>query len=60
VGFFFVEDNGRYQNYGDLDLGENWGELYWGTTNLNRLKQSKARYDPLNVFHSAQSIPLPQ
>ncbi|RLN87429.1 hypothetical protein BBJ28_00018692 [Nothophytophthora sp. Chile5] len=52
-------DGGNYQNYADLDLGSDFGELYWGADNYARLRGIKAQYDPLDVFHSAQSIPLP-
>ncbi|KAG6580285.1 FAD-binding protein [Phytophthora cinnamomi] len=52
-------DGGNYQNYCDLDLGADYGKLYWGADNFARLRQIKQQYDPLNVFHSAQAIPLP-
>ncbi|KAH7470818.1 hypothetical protein PRIC1_003357 [Phytophthora ramorum] len=52
-------DGGNYQNYCDLDLGGDFGQRYWGADNFARLRQIKAQYDPLDVFHSAQSIPLP-
>ncbi|KAG7394941.1 hypothetical protein PHYBOEH_004462 [Phytophthora boehmeriae] len=52
-------DGGNYQNYCDLDLGDNYGERYWGADNFARLRQIKAQYDPLDIFHSAQSVPLP-
>ena len=52
-------DGGNYQNYCDLDLGADFGTRYWGAANFAKLRQIKARYDPLNVFHSAQSVPLP-
>ncbi|TMW69590.1 hypothetical protein Poli38472_001746 [Pythium oligandrum] len=52
--------NGRsYQNYCDLEIGPNYGEVYWGKDNFQRLKQVKARYDPQNIFHNEQSVPLP-
>ncbi len=46
-----------YVNYPDLDL-DDYATRYWGT-NLPRLQQIKARYDPDNLFRHAQSVPLP-
>jgi hypothetical protein len=43
-------------NYCDLDLAD-WQTAYWGQ-NLTRLKQIKSSFDPDNVFHHAQSVPL--
>jgi len=45
-----------YVNYCDLDLID-WQNAYWGQ-NLARLKQIKSAFDPDNVFHHAQSVPL--
>jgi hypothetical protein len=46
-----------YVNYTDLDL-PNWAEAYY-KGNLARLSQVKEKYDPENLFHFAQGIPLP-
>lgn len=44
-----------YQNYLDPDLVD-WQNAYYGS-NLPRLEQIKAAYDPLDLFHFDQSIP---
>jgi FAD/FMN-containing dehydrogenase len=45
-----------FQNFADPEL-EDWGAAYYGS-NFERLVQIKARYDPANVFHFDQSLPL--
>jgi hypothetical protein len=46
-----------YVNYCDLDLGDQASRAYWGQ-NLDRLEQIKASWDPDDVFHHSQSVPV--
>lgn len=45
-----------YQNFPDAIITD-WPTAYYGP-NLNKLIQVKRKYDPQNVFHHSQSIPL--
>jgi FAD/FMN-containing dehydrogenase len=45
-----------YVNYCDLDLPD-FAKAYWGD-NLARLVAVKQQYDPDNLFHHAQSVPV--
>ena len=47
---------GSYVNYCDLDL-DDYATAYWGD-NLARLVAVKQQYDPDDLFHHAQSVPL--
>ncbi len=47
---------GSYVNVADGNI-QDFGPAYYGT-NFDRLKRVKAKYDPLNVFHYPQSIPV--
>jgi FAD/FMN-containing dehydrogenase len=46
---------GAYVNYCDVELA-NFQDAYWGS-NLARLKQIKAAFDPDNLFHHPRSVP---
>jgi FAD/FMN-containing dehydrogenase len=45
---------GAYSNVPNAGQAD-WATAYWGT-NVERLRAIKAKYDPDNVFHYAQSI----
>jgi FAD/FMN-containing dehydrogenase len=45
-----------YVNYCDLDLPD-FANAYWGA-NLDRLSAVKKAYDPADMFHHAQSVPV--
>jgi FAD/FMN-containing dehydrogenase len=45
-----------YQNLIDPQLSD-WAQAYYGS-NLARLSRIKRRYDPDDLFHFAQGIPL--
>lgn len=47
----------KYQGYPDLELTD-FGLSYYGAANFLRLVAIKNKYDPTNVFHNDQSIPL--
>lgn len=49
--------DGCFVNYPDVDL-KPWPYLYY-KDNYPRLRQVKARLDPLDIFHHRQSIELP-
>ncbi len=46
-----------YANLIDFELGASYLDAYYGG-NVNRLIQVKNKYDPTNIFHWEQSIPL--
>lgn len=46
-----------YTNITDYDLGKTYLEAYYGG-HVDQLIQIKNQYDPLNIFHWKQSIPL--
>ncbi len=46
-----------YANTVDYDIGKRYVEAYYGN-NVTRILQTKRKYDPDNLFHWRQSIPL--
>jgi FAD/FMN-containing dehydrogenase len=46
--------NGAYVNVPNIAM-QDWETAYWGS-NVDRLRQVKAKYDPHNVFQYEQSI----
>lgn len=49
--------DGAYVNYQMESLSsDDYASIYWGS-NLKRLMDLKAKYDPNNIFHSPQSVP---
>jgi len=46
-----------YSNDTDYDLGSTYLNAYYGD-HVDRLKMIKRKYDPKNIFHWTQSIPL--
>ena len=53
----YVAANAAYVNYIDSDQAD-WAQAYYGS-NLDRLQQIKAKYDPTNFWKQPQGIPLP-
>ena len=53
----YVNADAAYVNYIDADQAD-WANAYYGT-NLPRLQQIKAKYDPENFWNKQQGIPLP-
>jgi FAD/FMN-containing dehydrogenase len=51
----YDSDHRAYYNYVDLDVGKEYGKVYW-RDNYPRLRQIKSKYDPLNAFHHETSI----
>ncbi|MCY0989541.1 BBE domain-containing protein [Nannocystis sp. ILAH1] len=50
------QTGGAYLNYCDTDI-EDWPQAYYGE-NFPRLVKVKRQWDPENLFHFAQSIPV--
>lgn len=53
----YVAQSAAYLNYIDSDQAD-WAQAYFGS-NLPRLQQVKARYDPENYWDKPQGIPAP-
>lgn len=62
INFFYdsvvpLTSNFCYSNSVDYDLGNGYLNAYYGS-HVNRLIEIKNKYDPNNIFHWKQSIPL--
>ena len=53
----YVASDAAYLNYIDSDQAD-WANAYFGS-NLPRLQQVKAKYDPGNYWNKPQGIPAP-
>jgi len=50
-------DNSTYINHSDINE-PNFGEVFWGEKNFDKLIELKKKYDPTDVFNHKYSIPL--